>query len=91
MEQKEGLDKDAALVEMRYQTIESITSKTVFKEQETNSQLRSEKIDAILTHKYFGIPIFILIMLLIFVLTFNVIGAPLQTLMENGMIRTKLT
>ena len=85
MEQKEGLDKDAALVEMRYQTIESITSKTVFKEQETNSQLRSEKIDAILTHKYFGIPIFILIMLLIFVLTFNVIGAPLQTLMENGI------
>lgn len=70
---------------MRYQTIESITSKTVFKEQETNSQLRSEKIDVILTHKYFGIPIFILIMLLIFVLTFNVIGAPLQTLMENGI------
>lgn len=85
MEEKAGLDKDAALVEMRYQTIEDITCKTVFKEQETASQVRSEKIDRILTHKYFGIPIFILVMLLIFVLTFNVIGAPLQTLMENGV------
>lgn len=85
MEEKEGLDKDAALVEMRYQIIEDITSKTVFKEQETTGQVRSEKIDAILTHKYLGIPIFIIIMLLIFFLTFNVIGAPLQSLMEIGV------
>ena len=82
MEEKEGLDKDAALVEMRYQIIEDITSKTVFKQQETTGQIRSEKIDAILTHKYLGIPIFIIIMLLIFFLTFNVIGAPLQSLMD---------
>ncbi len=85
MEEKEELDKDAALVEMRYQIIENITSKTVFKEQETTGQVRSEKIDAILTHKYLGIPIFIIIMLLIFFLTFNVIGAPLQSLMEIGV------
>ena len=85
MEEKEGLDKDAALVEMRYQIIEDITSKTVFKQQETTGQIRSEKIDAILTHKYLGIPIFIIIMLLIFFLTFNVIGAPLQSLMELGV------
>ena len=85
MEEKEGLDKDAALVEMRYQIIEDITSKTVFKEQETTGQVRSEKIDIFLTHKYFGIPIFIIVMLLIFFLTFNVIGAPLQSLMETGV------
>ncbi len=85
MEEKEGLDKDAALVEMRYQIIENITSQTVFKEQETAGQVRSEKIDAFLTHKYFGIPIFITVMLLIFFLTFNVIGAPLQSLMETGV------
>lgn len=85
MEEKEGLDKDAALVEMRYQIIEDITSQTVFKEQETTGQVRSEKIDAFLTHKYFGIPIFITVMLLIFFLTFNVIGAPLQSLMEIGV------
>lgn len=85
MEEKEGLDKDAALVEMRYQIIEDITSKTVFKQQETTGQIRSEKIDAILTHKYLGIPIFIIIMLSIFFLTFNVIGAPLQALMELGV------
>lgn len=82
MEEKEGLDKDAALVDMRYQVIENITRQTVFKEQETAGQVRSEKIDSILTHKYFGIPIFIVVMLMIFFLTFNVIGAPLQSLME---------
>lgn len=82
MEEKEGLDKDAALVDMRYQVIENITRQTVFKEQETAGQVRSEKIDSILTHKYFGIPIFIVVMLMIFFLIFNVIGAPLQSLME---------
>ena len=82
MEEKEGLDKDAALVDMRYQVIENITRQTVFKEQETAGQVRSEKIDSILTHKYFGIPIFIVVMLMIFFLTFNVIGAPLQSLMK---------
>lgn len=85
MEEKEGLDKDAALVEMRYQVIEDITSRTVFKEQETTGQVRSEKIDTILTHKYLGIPIFIMVMLMIFFLTFNIIGAPLQSLMETGV------
>ena len=82
MEEKEGLDKDAALVDMRYQVIENITRQTVFKEQETAGQESSKKIDSILTHKYFGIPIFIVVMLMIFFLTFNVIGAPLQSLME---------
>ncbi len=67
---------------MRYQVIENITRQTVFKEQETAGQVRSEKIELFLTDKYFGIPIFIVVMLMIFFLTFNVIGAPLQSLME---------
>lgn len=83
MEAKMGIDKDAALVDMRYNAIEEICIRTVFKEQETNEQIRSEKIDKILTHKYFGIPIFLGIMLLIFYLTFNILGAPLQDLMEQ--------
>ncbi|MGN1181874.1 MAG: ferrous iron transport protein B, partial [Faecalibacillus sp.] len=83
MEEKAGTDKDVALVEMRYREIERICQQTVFKEQETTEQIRSEKIDKILTHKYLGIPIFICIMLLIFYLTFNVIGAPLQSLLES--------
>jgi len=83
MEQKEGTDKDVALVEMRYNEIERICSLTVFKEQETTEQIRSEKIDKILTHKYLGIPIFIVIMLLVFFLTFNVLGEPLQNLLEQ--------
>ena len=83
MEQKEGTDKDVALVEMRYNEIERICYQTVFKEQETMEQIRSEKIDKILTHKYLGIPIFIGIMLLIFFLTFNVLGEPLQGLLEQ--------
>lgn len=83
MEQKEETDKDVALVEMRYNEIERICYRTVFKEQETMEQIRSEKIDKILTHKYLGIPIFIGIMLLIFFLTFNVLGEPLQNLLEQ--------
>ena len=71
MEEKEGLDKDAALVDMRYQVIENITRQTVFKEQETAGQVRSEKIDSILTHKYFGIPIFIVVMLSLIHISFN--------------------
>ena len=84
MEEKMGLDKDAALVDMRYTSIENICATTVFKEQEeTNEQIRSEKIDAIFTHKYFGIPIFLGIMLTIFYLTFSVLGAPLQKITEQ--------
>lgn len=84
LESKLSLDKDAALVEMRYQFIESITNIAVKKvQEETNEQIRSEKIDQFLTHKYLGIPIFLLIMLAIFYLTFNVIGAPLQDIMEQ--------
>jgi ferrous iron transport protein B len=70
-------DREAALADMRYCYIEQICSETVVKQQ------RSEKIDEVLTHKYFGIPIFFGIMFFIFWMTFNVIGAPLQGLLEE--------
>lgn len=83
MENESQTDRDAALVDMRYSFIEDVCYHCVFKEQETKEQVRSEKIDRLLTHKYFGIPIFIFIMLIIFYLTFYLIGAPLQDLMEE--------
>ncbi len=85
METETQTDREAALVDMRYLFIEDLCEHCVFKEQETNEQIRSEKIDAILTHKYLGIPLFIAIMLLIFFLTFTVFGEPLQGLMEEGI------
>jgi ferrous iron transport protein B len=83
MEEQLHTDREAALADMRYQYIEEVCAECVVKHQETREQVRSEKIDRVLTHKYFGIPIFLGIMFLIFVLTFHVIGAPLQQLMES--------
>ena len=85
MEQALGTDREAALADMRYQYIEEVCRECVVKQQETREQVRSEKIDRILTHKYFGIPIFLGIMLVIFWLTFSVIGAPLQDLLDAGI------
>ena len=85
MERDLGTDREAALADMRYSYIEEICADCVIKHQETREQVRSEKMDKLLTHKYFGIPIFLGIMLLIFWLTFSVIGAPLQELLENGI------
>lgn len=82
MEEECHTDREAALVDMRYSFIEEVSAQCVFQEQETKEQVRSEKIDKILTHKYLGIPIFIFIMLCIFYLTFYLIGAPLQEIME---------
>ncbi len=76
-------DREAALADMRYSYIEKICADTVMKKQETKEQIRSEKIDKILTHKYLGIPIFIGIMLFIFWITFGLIGAPLQGYLEE--------
>jgi len=85
MEAESGTDREAALVDMRYSFIEEVCAKSVFIEQEMKEQVRSEKIDKILTHKYLGIPVFILIMLSIFYLTFYLIGAPLQDLLDMGI------
>lgn len=85
MESEMHTDREAALADMRYTYIENVCSQCVTKHQETKEQIRSEKIDKVLTHKYFGIPIFLGIMLLIFYLTFNVLGGPLQDLLEWGI------
>ena len=85
MEEALGTDREAALADMRYRYIEELCKACVVKRGETREQLRSEKIDRILTHRILGIPIFICIMLLVFWLTFNVIGAPLQSLLEMGI------
>lgn len=66
MEQESQTDREAALADMRYAFIEAATENAVFKSSESKEHLRSIKIDNILTHKYFAIPIFLLIMALIF-------------------------
>lgn len=83
MEKALNTDREAALADMRYSYIEQICADTVIRKQETKEQIRSEKIDRFLTHKYFGIPIFFGIMFLIFWITFGVIGAPLQGYLEE--------
>lgn len=83
MELSLGTDREAALADMRYSFIEELSALCAYKHSESREQLRSEKIDRVLTHKIFGIPIFIGIMLMIFWLTFSVIGAPLQGLLEQ--------
>lgn len=85
MERGLGTDREAALADMRYNYIEKICADCVFQHQETREQIRSERIDRLLTHKIFGIPIFLGIMALIFWLTFSVLGAPLQELMDQGI------
>jgi len=85
MEQDLGTDRFAALADMRYDFITDICSRTVKKPEETREQQRSVAIDKILTHKYLGIPIFLVIMLLVFWLTFNVLGNPLSDLMGQGI------
>ena len=85
METERGLDRSAAIADMRFDFIEKLCEQTVVKPKESKERIRSEKIDRILTGKYTGIPCFIAIMALVFYLTFNVIGAALQNLLELGI------
>ena len=78
MEKETGLDRSAAIADMRFKYIRKVCQSCVTKPKESKEQIRSNKIDRILTGKYTAIPMFILIMGLVFVLTFNVIGAWLQ-------------
>ena len=82
MEAEAGMDRNAALADMRYDFIESVCADTVIKCEESKEHIRSVKIDSILTHRYFAIPIFILVMFLVFFLTFNVFGAVLSDLLS---------
>ena len=85
MEKERGLDRSAAIADMRFNFIEKVCEKTVVKPKASRERIRSEKIDRILTGKYTAIPCFIGIMLLVFFLTFHVIGAFLQNLLAMGI------
>ena len=85
MEHEGGMDRSAAIADMRFDYIEYVCEQTVKKPTQSKERLRSEKIDRILTGKWTAIPCFILIMAAVFVLTFNVIGAFLQNLLESGI------
>ncbi len=80
MEKDLGTDREAALADMRYEYIATLCKLAVHKAGQTKEQIRSIKIDEVLTHKYFAIPIFLGIMMLVFFLTFGVFGAVLSEL-----------
>ena len=84
-EEETGLDRAAAVAQMRFEYIEDVCNKTVIKPKESKERLRSQKIDHFLTGKYTGIPAFIGLMGIVFWLTFNVIGAFLQGALESGI------
>ena len=85
MEQERGLDRAAAIADMRFSFIQELVSQTVVKPHESKEQMRSNRIDKFLTGKYTAIPAFVAIMALVFYLTFNVIGLFFQNLMEMGI------
>lgn len=85
LEHERGLDRSAAIADMRFNFIQKVVSKSVVKPRESKESIRSAKIDRVLTGKYTAIPAFIIIMLAVFFLTFNVIGAGLQSLLEAAI------
>lgn len=85
MEQDSGMDRNAALAAMRYDFIEKICGQAVIKCRESREHVRSMKIDSVLTHKYFAIPVFLFIMLVVFYLTFGLIGSFLSDLLSLGI------
>lgn len=87
MEKERGLDRSAAIADMRFSFIEKVCESTVVKPKESKEHIRSRKLDRILTGKYTAIPCFLGIMLLVFYLTFNVIGAWLRDFWIWGSAR----
>ena len=85
MEEERGLDRAAAVADMRFSFIQALCQKTVVKPVESKEHIRSRRIDKVLTGKYTALPAFIAIMGLVFWLTFNVIGAWLQDLLAGGI------
>lgn len=85
MEKEGGMDRSAAMADMRFDFIERVCESTVKKPHESKERLRSERLDRVLTGKWTAIPCFIAIMAVVFILTFNVIGAFLQGLLEQGV------
>ena len=85
MEEERGLDRAAAIADMRFSFIQKLCDASVVKPRESREHKRSSRIDRVLTGKFTAIPVFIAILGLVFFLTFHVIGAGLQTLLENGI------
>ena len=85
MESESGMERAVAIADMRFDFIKRVCDESVTKPHESREQIRSEKLDRVLTGKYTAIPVFVGIMVLIFILTFNVIGAWLQGLIETGI------
>ena len=85
METERGLDRSAAIADMRFAFIEKVCAQCVIKPGESREHIRSRQMDRILTGRYTAIPVFIGIMAAVFFLTFNVIGAWLQELLERGI------
>lgn len=85
MEQDSGMDRNAALAAMRYNFIERICSRAVIRCKESRERIRSRKIDSVLTGKYLAIPAFVLIMVVVFYLTFGLIGSFLSDLLSMGI------
>ena len=85
MEQERGLDRAAAIADMRFHFIHRLVEQTVVKPRQSKEQLRSAQIDRFLTGRYTAIPAFVGIMALVFYLTFGVIGLALQNLLEVGI------
>ena len=85
MEEERGLDRAAAIADMRFSFIQKLCAGTVVKPRESREHKRSARLDKVLTGKWTAIPVFLAIMGLVFFLTFHVIGAGLQTLLEMGI------
>ena len=85
METERGLDRSAAMADMRFSFIKKVCDECVSRPQESKEHTRSQKFDKVLTGKYTAIPVFIAVMAAIFFLTFNVIGAWLQEMLENAV------
>ena len=85
MEEERGLDRAAAMADMRFTFIKRLCSKTVVKPNESKEYKRSRRIDKILTGKWTAIPIFILVMMGIIYISIDALGAPLQDLLDNGI------
>ena len=91
METERGLDRNAALADMRYNFIEGVCAGTVVKCRESRERERSEAIDRVVTNKYLALPLFFCIMLAVFYLTFNVFGAVLSDLLAAGIDALTIT
>ena len=85
MERERGLDRNAAIADMRFDFIKKICAQTVVKPSESREHRRSQRLDSVLTGRFTAIPVFLLIMVGIFWLTFDVIGGSLQGLLESGI------